>query len=208
VNPVRADKRGPRIGPGRPLSRDGIAEALRQLSGQTAARVIPPPHVLFADGGRMLWYRPSARRPIFFHTGRGEFDAALKNAQPLYPALLFLALPRQLFVWALASDARPGPEAPLYRAPFLNVYEGGSLCHGTFKLPAQVTGDVKVWEKGFFETTFTHSNVHTITRHPGGHDGLWRALAERKLKLAWPEWLVPLQAPKTAQAALNLEVRG
>ena len=38
------------------------------------------------------------------------------------------------------------------------------------------------WERGFYESAFTHANVGRLTRHKGGFEGLWSSLAgERRL---------------------------
>jgi hypothetical protein len=36
------------------------------------------------------------------------------------------------------------------------------------------------WERGFYESAFTHANVGRLTRHPGGFEGLWTALAAKR----------------------------
>lgn len=197
---------------GQLAGRDQIVNLLRDLLGATETRSLPPAHVLFADSGRMLWYRPSQRRPIFFHTGRKEFDAELRGKSAVYPALLFLAVPGNLYVWALASDERPEANTPVYRAPFLNLYESGHMCAGTSKLPLQVSGDVGPFERAFFETTFTHSNYRDkLTTHSGGHDGLWRALAHPERQTFPADCLFPLAGKGgkalTVGEVLNLEVR-
>lgn len=182
------------IGAGRNLTREQLADILRGLSGQSLVRSIPPAHVLFADSSRVLWYRPAARRPIFFSTGKKDFDQAMRNQQALYPALLFMSVPSNLYVWALGSDQRPEASSPLYRAPFLNIYDGGHMCAGTTKLPLEVNTDVALFEKAFFETTFTHSNVdrRELSAHRKGHDGMWLELIDPKIETFPEKWLRPL----------------
>jgi hypothetical protein len=36
------------------------------------------------------------------------------------------------------------------------------------------------WERGFYESEFTHSNVGRLTRHPGGFEALWQGLADKR----------------------------
>jgi hypothetical protein len=36
------------------------------------------------------------------------------------------------------------------------------------------------WEKGFYESAFTHANIGRITRHAGGFEGLWSSLADKR----------------------------
>lgn len=195
------------VGPGSCLTRDAVIEIWKGLVRASSGREILPEHVLYVDGSRVLWYRPANRRPVFFHTGRREFDDELRGRQALFPPLLFLATAGRLHVWGLGGDRRPGPDVPLYQAPFLNIYATGAMCAGTAKLPLEVSTDVALWEKAFFETTFTHSNLRDkLTLHPGGHDGLWRELAGEVQRPRWQKWLKPLKG-FDVRAALNLEVK-
>ena len=36
------------------------------------------------------------------------------------------------------------------------------------------------WERGFYESAFTHANVGRLTRHEGGFEGLWSNLADKR----------------------------
>jgi hypothetical protein len=36
------------------------------------------------------------------------------------------------------------------------------------------------WERGFYESAFTHANVGRLTRHEGGFEGLWSGLTGRR----------------------------
>jgi hypothetical protein len=40
---------------------------------------------------------------------------------------------------------------------------------------------ISEWERGFYESAFTHANVGRLTRHSGGFEGLWSGLDKRKL---------------------------
>ena len=208
VNPVRHHpERAAAIGAGRGLSRDALAKTMRELSKQPVERTILPAHVLYLDNARALIHRPAERRPVFFHTGTAAFDAEMRNRQVLFPSLLLLVLPRSLYAWALADTERPTAETPLFRAPCMNLYDGGHMCAGTSKLPLEINlGSLPVAEKAFFETTFTHSNYGVgvkLTTHPEGHNGLWRALAEPKCRKFPAEWLAPFG--KNVGWALSLE---
>ena len=35
------------------------------------------------------------------------------------------------------------------------------------------------WERGFYESAFTHANVGRVTRNRGGFEGLWSKLANK-----------------------------
>jgi hypothetical protein len=36
------------------------------------------------------------------------------------------------------------------------------------------------WERGFYESAFTHANVGRLTRHECGFEGLWAGLAGKR----------------------------
>ena len=41
---------------------------------------------------------------------------------------------------------------------------------------------IPAWERGFYESAFTHANVGRLTRHKGGFEGLWGGLAGKRQK--------------------------
>lgn len=171
----------PLLGAGRMLTRDVLDVLLRNLNGLPQKRQILPERILLCDGARMAWWVPSARRPLFFKTGDDKFTREMQGKEVWQPALLMMAEPGALHVFALAENARPHAETPLFRAPYFNVWTPGKMCNGNVRLPQQLSpADMPAWEKAFFETTFTSSNGGKLTSHPEGHNGLWRGCAEAK----------------------------
>ena len=39
---------------------------------------------------------------------------------------------------------------------------------------------ISEWERGFYESAFTHANVGRLTRHRGGFEGLWIELSGKR----------------------------
>jgi hypothetical protein len=39
---------------------------------------------------------------------------------------------------------------------------------------------ISAWERGFYESAFTHANVGRLTRHKGGFEGLWSGLTGKR----------------------------
>jgi hypothetical protein len=39
---------------------------------------------------------------------------------------------------------------------------------------------ISTWERGFYESAFTHANVGRFTRYKGGFEGLWSGLAGKR----------------------------
>lgn len=193
----------PTFAPGRPISRELLLDLERRLSNvPVMRRTVLPACVLYADSTRLAWHRPALRRPIWFNTKDKAFNAELDGATVLHPALLFLAGPG-LSIYALPSDDRPTADTVLCRAPYYNLYEHGGMCAGDTRLPERISvADLALWETAFYDTRFTHPNIHgntKLTAHKGGHDGLWRDM--RTGGVFPPEHLVPLK--KTLQEALD-----
>lgn len=78
----------------------------------------------------VLWYRPAMLKNLNFSASldiKGDKTVSI-------PATLYLVLNQSLYVFALASDDRPGQATKLYNAPFFNIYEDGRVCLGTAKI--------------------------------------------------------------------------
>jgi hypothetical protein len=43
-------------------------------------------------------------------------------------------------------------------------------------------GSIPAWERGFYESAFTHANVGRLTRDEGGFDDLWSGLTGKRQK--------------------------
>jgi hypothetical protein len=60
---------------------------------------------------------------------------------------------------------------------------------------------IRAWERGFYESAFTHANVGRLTRHVGGFEGLWTGLAGKRLRF-------PLETLIVLPQTLTQFVRG
>lgn len=199
----------PTLLPGQCLTREHLMELMGRLSNAPVAKQLLSENVL-CDTGCLCWWKPACRAPIFFSTKEKKFNQEVSGKEVLHPPLLFLAKPGRLQIFALKENERPTAETVLCRAPYYNLYDEGAMCRGNVRLPevCQVR-DIPIWEKAFFETNFTHSNIggQKLTTHPGGHDGLWREMAAPVKtwcsgKEVFPgEMLIPLKL--TLQEAVN-----
>ena len=185
----------PTLGTGRPLEAATLDLILRTISGQETAearrREMIPEELLYLDSERMVWYRPERRHPIWFKTGRTDFDKAIFGQEVLWPALLFMAeLGRGISAWALKNGTRrPLPDTPLYYAPLYNFFATGSMCLGNITVPRTIGAAYRDgWERAIYETEFTHSNYGSTKylNHPGGQDGLWQEMRDRSLDEGFP----------------------
>lgn len=195
--------------PGTPLDRAGLENVVLSLTGsESSSRQILPERVLFVDATTLLWWCPSAIRPIYFRSGKQELDE-LTGKDVLHPALLFLAQSQKLFVWALAENERPTSDTPLCIAPYFNIYGTASMCIGNVRLPetlAATDANLLAWESAFFETNFTHSNYGgPLTALEGGHNALWTRMADCPTGYnGFPKnYLLPRDPVFTVSDALN-----
>lgn len=191
--------------PGSVLDRNGLSDMVATLAGENNVRTILHERALYSDASMLLWWCPSARRPIYFKSGKKELDE-LSGTEVLHPALVFLARSQSLTVWALKESERPTASTALYVAPYFNVYETGNMCSGNIRLPDSLTPTgktIKEWERAFFETNFTRSNLggQKITTFPGGHNALWKALSS--LDQFPSQNLASLPSKTTLEKALN-----
>lgn len=168
--------------PGTPIDSNCLSDVVAQLTGQSqAGRTILPARVLYSDGSLLYWWCPSARRPIYFKSGKPELDEA-SGKEVLHPPLVFMARAQRLSVWALDTDVRPSAGSQLFVAPYFNLYDGGGMCTGNVRLPESLSASeetLAAWEEAFFGTNFTHSNLGggALTKFRGGHNALWKAMA-------------------------------
>jgi PRTRC genetic system protein B len=173
----------PILGPGQALRPDVLAELLRNLRNAPSERSIQSERVLYSDAGMLLFWVPAGRRPIFFAARPTSKEKERKINQISgqvvhHPALLVLAELGSLHIYALAENQRPTASTEVFRAPYYNLYDGGSMCIGNVALPNSLDPSddyLKRWEDAFFLTNFTHSNygASKITTFRGGHDSLW-----------------------------------
>lgn len=206
-----ADSEGkPVIMPGRALERSDIENVLRDMEPATVPGPqieLMPENVLVAQPGTLAWWLPSARRRIYFRTGNKPFDAQLNGKPVLHPALVFLAKGPDLFVWAMAQSTRPTLKTQLWRAPYMNLYHTGHMCEGDYRFPDHHwPAGIANWEKGFFETHFSHTNIdqRLLTKHQHGHDGLWRYMAKSRLKNFPVHFLAPADSTTGKSKVLRL----
>lgn len=177
VHAVRQSDEGPIIGPGELLTREALIEALALL-GQRRTEVkeywIGEQSLVCLPDLR-VWFTPSHQQHLFFRE-----DAGVSSGCYGVPALLWARTDTHLFVAALDSDMRPGPDARVFRAPLPNVYSDCTVCRGTAE-PASLS-DESGNVSSFWNSSFTHSHHKASVaghRSPeayfksvSGHEGL------------------------------------
>ncbi len=77
-----------------------------------------------------------------------------------WPALVFLARPKELHVFAVNADQRPELDTPLLMPPFFNIYEDCRVCLGTTRAPATCWPDeTQRWGEAFYKSEFTQAGA-------------------------------------------------
>jgi PRTRC genetic system protein B len=108
----------------------------------------------------------------------------------------------ELNIRALSESKRPAGSTKLAVAPFWNLSDDGRVCTGTMRRPDSASvSAIPAWERGFYESAFTHANVGRLTRHVGGFEGLWTDLAGKRQRF-------PLQTLIVLPQTLSQFVRG
>jgi PRTRC genetic system protein B len=130
----------------------------------------------------LCWWIPARQKQMFYENVEGRAKALNGRTFP-QPPLVWRVTDGQLHVRALVDNKRPPAHTRLAVAPFWNLSENGLVCTGSMRRPAGVTAaTIPGWEKGFYESAFTHANVGRITRHVGGFEGLWSELVGKRTR--------------------------
>jgi len=198
------EKRGQRysLAAGMPATKEACATIARALGAASTLTGFIPENLLYLGASTLIWWRPPAPATVYFDTTKSaagdqpddKAGAALigkcarRTAQP---GLVFAVTPSEWFVYALKGDARPAARTDLLRAPYFNVWESGRICTGNVRLPETLSpAALARFERAFFDSEFTHPNVHgrkRLVRHERGAYAFWRELLDRPVERGFPE---------------------
>jgi len=169
----------PELGAAKPLTDGFLRSLVRSLGAMVAAEFFPE-NILARTEQMVTWWTPAQSRTMFFENTE-EILSDLSGKTFPQPPLIWCTQDGGLWVRALKENKRPDPDTKLCFAPYWNLSESGDVCLGSMKAPGIATiSAISQWEKGFYESAFTHGNVGRIVRHPGGFEGLWRELVEQE----------------------------
>ena len=169
----------PSLGPAQPLTVAFIESMVRSLSGNTEAEVLPP-NILAKSERLIVWWTPAQHRQMFYENSEGK-AAELNGRTFPQPPLVWRVSNGDLNIRALTENKRPEGSTKLAVAPFWNLSDDGRVCTGTMRRPDSASvGAMPAWERGFYESAFTHANVGRLTRHEGGFEGLWTGLVGKR----------------------------
>jgi PRTRC genetic system protein B len=169
----------PYLTPGEALTTAFLRTLAQGLGAEVKPEILPD-NVLVRTPDMLVWWSRPRRRVMFF----GGVDKEARKLNGLvfpHPALIFKVAGKDLFVRAMATASRPGPETPLKTAPDWNTDSRGLVCAGSMRVPeSSDIASIPAWEDAYFQSEFTHAaGAVRLTSHPGGFIGLWRSLTGR-----------------------------
>jgi PRTRC genetic system protein B len=176
----QAEDEAPYLAPGEPVT-TAFVRALAQGLGAQVKPEIFTENILARTPDLLVWWsRPKCR--VMFFGGTDQEARKLNGFVFPHPGLVFKVVGKELFVRAVATNSRPGPETPLKTAPYWNTDSRGLVCAGSMRVPeSSDIGSIPAWQDAYFQSAFTHAaGAVRLTSHPGGFIGLWKALAGRK----------------------------
>ena len=176
----QAENGVPYLTPGEALTTAFLRTLAQGLGAQVKPEILPD-NVLARTPDMLVWWSRPRQRVMFFG-GTDEEARKINGLVFPHPALIFKVAGKDLFVRAMATNSRPGPETLLRTAPYWNTDNRGLVCAGSMRDPdsSDITS-IPAWEEAYFQSEFTHAaGPVRLTSHPGGFIGLWRSLAGKK----------------------------
>jgi PRTRC genetic system protein B len=169
----------PTLSPAQPLTVAFVESLVRSLSGSSDAEVLPE-NVLAKSERIIVWWTPAQRRQMFYENSEDKASELNGRVFP-QPPLVWRVKNGDLMIRALMENRRPQTATKLAVAPFWNLSDNGRVCTGSMRRPDGASvSSIADWERGYYESAFTHASVGRLTRHRGGFDGLWTSLAGRR----------------------------
>lgn len=151
-----------------------LAEFLRGVLQQEMVEYLHP-RLIARGPGFTAWWRPAQPTTMFF-----TMPALQELSGQVFPQppLLFIRRNRAVYIYALPTDERPGPETPLLYAPYPNYQpDTGWVCWGNAPLPQEAAPEA--WEEGFFASAFSHI-LGRVPLKGGNLVTLWQGLAAKQ----------------------------
>lgn len=177
VHPVHLDPENPQrkmIGAGAPLSKANLATFASAVSATTAFGGFVPENLLYTSANMLAWWVPASVRRSWFKANARAAEMGDRSGDVAHPALVFVVVPGDWYVFALRTSDRPSPSTQLLHAPHFNVWDGGRICTGSVTLPPAIEADaIKSYEDAFFRSRFTHPNRTDAVKYRGGATALW-----------------------------------
>ncbi|WON93810.1 PRTRC system protein B [Sphingobacterium sp. UGAL515B_05] len=139
------------------------------------SNTIIPENLLYMDNGQqdsIIWYTRKMAIPLFFTD-----SLSIQSGISSVPALLWKVRGKKLSLFALSADKRPNVHSKLFKAPFFNVSDDGTVCLGTVNTGTKHTKTLEeyiaCWQDFFFNSRFSHLLCSSVK---GNCVQLWKSL--------------------------------
>lgn len=197
IHRVERDRNGhPALGAGEFLNTSGLRTLVSSLLPEQGIKFIDG-RVLANGAEGVMWWRPAQTTMVWFKTNETADGIGEAHGRVPLPSLVFFAGAKGWFVFAVKGNERPNRDTPLFQAGMYNVWSDGKICVGNANIPrAHNVEDIDGYERAFFESQFTHPNVHVarqLTAYRGGAGALWKKLLAGKSRQFPEQSLVPLK---------------
>lgn len=195
IHKIASDENGASLLPGKPLTQAAVCRVYRDFIGAMTIGGFLPENVLSIGVDSLVWWcKPSPRRVFFMSEKLG----GQRSAVTPHPGAVFAVKGTDWYVFAVKGNDRPTPEMELFQAPYFNVWAQGKICTGNVAIPkGNVPETITAWENAFFDSQFTHPNIHEANKlvaYRGGSYAFWKSMLNGKHKRFPEKVLVPLNA--------------
>lgn len=160
-----------KFGAGAPLNESTLTALVKRIKINTKLEnisiggVIPESLVFFQRDSVghivMIWYRPAEKRKLLFSEGLHIPDGETK-----VPAMLYISKGNSLQVFVLPNNEKPKDATKLYKPPYHNCSENGSVCLGSAKakFPEKMSymALMEYWEQLFWGSKFSHNGGNNV----------------------------------------------
>lgn len=197
IHGINVDDNGkPTIGSGKLLTSAGLSVLVKSFVPEQQMCFIED-RVLACGVEGVMWWKAPCTEMVWFNTREKDDGIGARGGKVHLPGLIFFAgANRKWYVFAVKGTTRPNLSSPLFQAPFYNVYESGDICTGNADIPNGVgIADIDGYERGFFQSRFTHPNIRSkgrLTKFRGGGGALWKSLLTGRRKCFPESSLVPV----------------
>lgn len=151
------------MGAGLPMKEECIQDMVEFFKGKERKEALisgpVPETLLFCKWGletkTIVWFNPPRIRKMSFTK-----ELSIQNGNAWQPSLVYVLEDGELTVYAMTCKGRPSDKEQLFRAPYHNVSDDGSVCLGSAKTtkPKEITYTnlIDYYEKLFWQSEFSH----------------------------------------------------
>lgn len=170
-----------RIREGVPASVPGLRALMVHLDLARADRpTFNDTRILSRGASWLVWWVKPAPRRVWFNAKK----IGVRSEVVPHPGLVFAVTPKGWKIFAVKGKGRPLPGTKLYQAPYFNVWQGGGICAGSARTPeGDERHDPDSWERAFFDSAFTHPNIHepgALVADTKGPVSFWKEMLDGK----------------------------